>query len=318
MARKAAKKEARHRDAGAAGGRPIWNGTISFGLLNVPVQLVPGERSDDVHFRLLDSRDLSPVRYQRVNAASGRKVEWKEITKGYEYAKGSFVPIDEEEIRKAAPEATETVEIEAFVRRDEIDPRYFERPYYLLPGRKAEKGYVLLRETLRKSGRIGIARVVLRTRQYLAALMPHENALVLELMRFPGEIIDGAQYAFPAGGTAQHRISARELDMAAQLIESMATEWRPDDYQDTFRARLRNLIDEEVARHKGGARGTRRVREAPPAAPAATNVVDFTALLRKSLEGQETRAGTAAARSRAGRRRRSAQTRRTRRSAGGA
>lgn len=277
-------------DAGAApGGRPLWNGSISFGLLNVPVQLVPGERSDDIHFRMMDGRDMSPIRYERVNAETGRKVAWKEITKAYEYAKGSFVPIDEQALRKAAPDATETVEIEAFVKREEIDPRYFERPYYLLPGRKAEKGYVLLREILRKSDRIGIARVVIRTRQYLSALMPFGDALVLVLMRFPEEIVAADQYAFPAGGAAKHNISAREMDMAAQLIESMATNWQPEDYHDTFRDRLRELIDGEVARLKGG-KGARRAREAPAAEPpVATNVVDFTALLRKSLAGQDGR-----------------------------
>lgn len=279
-------------DAGgnAAGGRPLWNGSISFGLLNVPVQLVPGERSDDIHFRMMDSRDMSPIRYERVNAETGRKVAWKEITKAYEYAKGSFVPIDEQALRRAAPDATETVEIEAFVKREEIDPRYFERPYYLLPGRKAEKGYVLLREILRKSDRVGIARVVIRTRQYLSALMPFDDALVLVLMRFPDEIVAADQYSFPAGGAARHKISAREMDMAAQLIESMATAWQPGDYQDTFRERLRAIIDGEVARLKGG-KGARKGREPAPAeAPVATNVVDFTALLRRSLAGKEPRA----------------------------
>src|SRR4030095_9709088 len=138
--------------------RPIWNGTISFGLLNVPVQLHSGERSLDLHFRMLDSRDNSPVRYERVNSETGEEVPWKEIVKGFEYSKGSYVVIDEEDIRKAAPESTGT---------DEIDRMYFEKPYYLVPGKKAEKGYVLLREVLAKTGKVGIARVVIRTRQYL-------------------------------------------------------------------------------------------------------------------------------------------------------
>ena len=131
--------------------RPIWNGTISFGLLNVPVQLHSGERSVDLHFRMLDSRDNTPVRYERVNAETGEEVPWKEIVKGFEYSKGNYVVIDEEDIRKAAPESTETVEIEAFCNRDEIDPMYFEKPYYLVPSKKAEKGYVLLREVLAKT-----------------------------------------------------------------------------------------------------------------------------------------------------------------------
>jgi DNA end-binding protein Ku len=181
--------------------RPIWNGTISFGLLNIPVQLYSAERSVDLHFRMLDSRDKAPVRYERINSETGEEVPWKEIVKGFEYSKGNYVVIDEKEIRKAAPESTETVEIEAFVERDAIDPMYFERPYHLVPGKKAEKGYVLLREVLEKTGRIGIARVVIRTRQYLAALLPLDNALVLDVMRFPQEIVQPDEMSLPAGSS---------------------------------------------------------------------------------------------------------------------
>jgi DNA end-binding protein Ku len=145
--------------------RPVWTGNISFGLLNVPVQLFSGERSVDLHFRMLDSRNKTPIRYERVNSETGEEVAWKDIVKAFEYAKGSYVVIDEEEIRKAAPESTETVEIESFVDGESIDPRYFEKPYYLVPGKKADKGYVLLREILKRTGKLGIARVVIRTRQ---------------------------------------------------------------------------------------------------------------------------------------------------------
>jgi hypothetical protein len=177
--------------------RPIWNGTISFGLLNVPVQLYSGERSVDLHFRMLDSRDKSPVRYERVNSETGEEVPWKEIVKGFEYSKGSYVVIDEEDLRKAAPESTETVDIEAFVDRADIDPMYFEKPYYLVPGKKAEKGYVLLREVLEKTGKIGIARVVIRTRQYLAALSARRR-------------VDARPDALPAGDRQGRRVHAAE------------------------------------------------------------------------------------------------------------
>lgn len=152
--------------------RPIWTGTLSFGLLNVPVSLMSGERKVDLHFRMLDSRDKKPIRFERVNADTGDEVPWKEIVKAFEYDKGSYVIVEEQDIRSAAPESHETVEVETFVDAADIDPRYFEKPYILVPGKKAEKGYVLLRETLRDTGKVGIAKVVIRTREYLAAVMP--------------------------------------------------------------------------------------------------------------------------------------------------
>ena len=271
--------------------RPIWNGTISFGLLNVPVQLHSGERSLDLHFRMLDSRDNSPVRYERVNSDSGEEVPWKEIVKGFEYSKGNYVVIDEEDIRKAAPESTETVEIEAFCDRDEIDPMYFEKPYYLVPGKKAEKGYVLLREVLAKTNKVGIARVVIRTRQYLAALSPRGDALMLDLMRFPQEIVKADEFELPKGNSKSYRVTPAELGMATQLIEAMTKKWSADDYQDEFRAKLRKIIDEQIARQKGK-KVRERTEEAAPA-EATTNVVDFMELLKRSLDKDGKRGGRA-------------------------
>lgn len=275
--------------------RPIWNGTISFGLLNVPVQLYSGERSVDLHFRMLDSRDKSPVRYERVNSETGEEVPWKEIVKGFEYSKGSYVVIDEEDLRKAAPESTETVEIEAFVDRADIDPMYFEKPYYLVPGKKAEKGYVLLREVLAKTGKVGISRVVIRTRQYLAALSPRGDALMLDLMRFPQEIVKADEFTLPKGSSKSMRVTPQELGMATQLIEAMTKKWDPDDYQDEFRAQLRKIIDEQIARQKGRKVRAHKTQEAEPA-EATTNVVDFMELLKRSLEKDGKRRGRTAAR----------------------
>jgi DNA end-binding protein Ku len=274
--------------------RPIWNGTISFGLLNVPVQLHSGERSVDLHFRMLDSRDNSPVRYERVNGDTGEEVPWKEIVKGFEYSKGSYVVIDEDDIRKAAPESTETVEIEAFCNRDEIDPMYFEKPYYLVPGKKAEKGYVLLREVLAKTGKVGIARVVIRTRQYLAALSPRGDALMLDLMRFPQEIVKADEFDLPKGNSKSYRVTPAELNMATQLIEAMTKKWSADDYQDEFRAKLRKIIDEQIARQKG--KKVREQTEEAAPAEATTNVVDFMELLKRSLDKDGKRGGRSAPR----------------------
>ena len=260
--------------------RPIWNGTISFGLLQVPVQLMPGERSVDLHFRMLDARTKSPIRYERVNSETGEEVPWKEVVKAFEYVKGSYAVIDEKELRAAAPEATETVDIESFVDADSVDLRYFEKPYYLVPGKRAEKGYVLLRETLKKTGKVGIAKLVIRTRQYLAMLKPHEDALILILLRFPQELIDADEFNLPAGKAAAHRVSERELDMAAQLVDSMSVPWRPEDYKDDFRQRLRKLVEQQVKK-QGGRRKAKPAAEAKP--EPASNVVDFMSLLQKSV-----------------------------------
>lgn len=261
-------------------GRPIWSGTLSFGLLNVPVSLMSGERRTDLHFRMLDSRDRKPIRFERVNADTGEEVPWKEIVKAYEYDKGSYVVLEESDIRSAAPETHETVEVETFVDAADIDPRYFEKPYILVPGKKAEKGYVLLRETLRDTGKVGIARVVIRTREYLSAVMPEGDALVLLLLRYHQELVDPEEYKLPGGALKDYRISPKEQEMARQLIESMAGTWKPDDYHDEFRARLEAVLQKRI-KAKGG---KTRIEETPAAhGEETTNVVDFMSLLEKSL-----------------------------------
>jgi DNA end-binding protein Ku len=261
--------------------RPIWNGTISFGLLNIPVQLFSGERSVDLHLRMLDGRTKQPIRYERVNSETGEEVPWKDIVKAFEYSKGSYVVIDEKDVKSAHPEATETVEIEAFVEHDSIDSRYFSKPYYLVPAKKAEKGYVLLRETLKKTRKIGIAKVVIRTRQYLAAVMPQENALLLNLMRFPQEIVESEDFAIPGDAPSKYRIAPKEIDMAESLVDSMSTKWNPKDYKDDFREKLRDVIDKQIAAKGGKIIKPEKAKAIPG---ATTNVVDFMSLLQKSLQ----------------------------------
>lgn len=260
--------------------RPIWTGTLSFGLLNVPVSVMPGERRVDLHFRMLDSRNNTPVRYERVNAETGDEVPWKDIVKAYEYKKGSYVVLQPEDIKSASPEGREAVEVEAFVDAASVGPEYFEKPYVLVPGKKAEKGYVLLRETLRKTGKIGIARVVIRTREYLSAVMPKDDSLLLVLLRYPQELVDVSDYNIPSGKTADYRISAKELEMAGQLVESMSGEWTPGDYRDEFRERLNKVIEKRM-KQKGVVTPVEEEAETPE--NAATNVVDFMSLLQKSL-----------------------------------
>jgi DNA end-binding protein Ku len=276
--------------------RPIWSGTLSFGLLNVPVSLMTGERSVDLHFRMLDSRSNTPIRYERVNAETGEEVPWKEIVKAFEYAKGNYVVLEPEDIKSAAAEGREVVDVKAFVEADSIGPEYFEKPYYLVPGKKAEKGYVLLREVLKRTGRIGIARVVIRTREYLSAVMPRGNALVLILLRYPQELVGADDYKIPEGAASQYRISPKEIQMAEQLIESMSDEWNPADYRDEFRDRLRKVIEKRM-KSKGVVTTEPEDEEAMPE-NATTNVVDFMSLLQKSLaSNKRTPAKKAAAKS---------------------
>jgi DNA end-binding protein Ku len=264
--------------------RTIWSGTLSFGLLNIPVQLLPAERSTNLSFRMLDARDKSPIRYERVNAETGEEVPWKDVVKAFEYDKGSYVVLEQEDIREAAPESHDAIDVEAFVDAAEIGPQYFEKPYALLPAKKAEKGYVLLRETLKKTGKIGIARVVIRTREHLCAVLPRGDALLLVMMRYPQELVDIGDYALPAGKAGDYRISPREMQMAEALIESMESEWKPAVYRDEFRERLHKVIEKRV-KAKGGK--VRKPDEEPQLhEDAATNVVDFMALLQKSIDAK--------------------------------
>jgi DNA end-binding protein Ku len=267
--------------------RPVWNGVVSFGLVNVPVQLYTAVRGVDVHFRMIDSRNRKPIRYERVNAATGEEVPWKEIVKAYEYSKGNYVVVDEKELRKIAPEATESVDIETFVDQSSVDPVFFEKPYYLVPVKKAEKGYVLLREALRRSGKVAIARVVIRTRQYLAMMLPHDDALVLNLLRFPQEIVAASEFSFPSGEMSKYRIKPAELRMAEDLLKSMSGKWKPEEYKDEFRARLHKLLQTHVDKEQGTLKiSAKKGDEASP--DASTNVVDFVALLKKSLAAKPT------------------------------
>ncbi|KGM56292.1 DNA-binding protein [Lysobacter daejeonensis GH1-9] len=265
--------------------RPIWSGTLSFGLLNIPVSLMSGERKVDLSFRMLDSRDRKPIRFERVNAETGEEVPWKDIIKAFEYDKGSYVVVEKEDIASAAPATHESVDVEAFVGRDEIGLRFYEKPYILVPGKKAEKGYVLLRETLKNTGKVGVARVVIRTREYLCAVIPEGDALVLMMLRYPQELVEPDEYKLPSGKAADFRITAKETEMAKSLIESMAAKWQPDDYHDEFRKRLEAIIRKRI-KAKGA---TTRIAEEGPHErhDATTNVVDFMALLQKSLDSNK-------------------------------
>ena len=262
--------------------RPVWSGSLSFGLLNIPVSLMSGEKRTDLHFRMLDARNKAPIRYERVNAETGEEVPWKEIVKAFEYDKGSYVVLEQEDIKSAAPESHNAIEVEAFVDAVSIGPQYFEKPYVLVPAKKAEKGYVLLRETLRKTGKIGIARIVIRTRENLAAVIPQGDALILVMMRYPQELVAVDEYNIPEGKAADYRVSPKELQMAEQLISSMEGEWTPGDFRDEFRERLHKVIEKRIK--ADGVVRKPDESDAELAEDAATNVVDFMSLLQRSID----------------------------------
>ncbi|TDU28275.1 DNA end-binding protein Ku [Panacagrimonas perspica] len=263
--------------------RPIWTGAISFGLLNIPVQLMPAERRIDLRFHMLDSRNQKRVRYERVNADTGEEVPWKDVVKAFEYSKGNYVVLEEEDIRNAAPESKESVDIEAFVDPEELGPMYFDRPYYLVPTRKSEKGYVLLRETLRDLKKAGLARVVIRTREHLALVLPDEEALVLHLLRFPQELVDRDEYSFPGKSDRSYKIAPREREMARQLVSSMSAPFKPSDYRDEFRDRLSKVIQARVKAKGKGKKRVEPVTDAHDEHQESGKVVDFMALLKKSI-----------------------------------
>jgi DNA end-binding protein Ku len=252
--------------------RAIWKGSISFGLVNIPIALVPAVRKEAVKFRLLRKTDLSPVNYKRVAEADGQEVPWDQIVKGYEYEKGSFVPIDEKDFEKVDVEASQTIQILDFVSLKDIDPIYFDKPYYLEPQKAGAKAYLLLRNTLNETGKVGIAKVVIKTREHLAALKPRGELLVLELMHFADELAETEVKAPP-----EEPVGKREMEMAKSLVSSMTSEWEPHAYKDEYQARLIALIEEKVrtgAKEIGGKTTTRK---------PTTNVVDLLTVLQKSI-----------------------------------
>ncbi|MBI2897280.1 MAG: Ku protein [Deltaproteobacteria bacterium] len=266
----------------------IWKGSIGFGLVQIPVSLHSAEESKDLSFTLLDERDLSPVGYERINKRTGERVPWGSVVKGYEYDKDAYVVLGDEDFRRANVEATQTVDILAFVSAPEVEPIYFERPYYLAPDRRGQKAYALLREALRRTGKIGIASVVIRTRQHVAAVMVRGQVLVLQLLRFAHEIRSVDDLQLPGDELEALGVSKKELDMAERLIEGMVDEWRPGEYRDRYREDLLALIDRRVE-----AGQIREIApEEKPAERAAPKVIDMMALLKESLE-QRAKAGPA-------------------------
>ena len=261
--------------------RAIWKGAISFGLVNIPVELYSAEDKKSFKFSMLDKRDFSPVGYKRYSKKSKKEVEWSNIVKGYEYEKGQYVVLSDEDFKRANVKATQTIDIQCFVPEDEIPVEYFETPYYLAPGARGQKVYALLRETLQASKRIAIAQVVIRTTQHLAAIVVKDRALMLNTLRYQDELIDPKGLDLPAEGLKAAGVSPKEVQLAKRLIDDMTEHWKPEEFKDTYHEDLMARIKEKIKLGQ-----TQEITEPDgdeAREPRLAPVVDLAALLRESL-----------------------------------
>ena len=264
--------------------RAVWKGAIAFGLVHVPVSMMPATQETEIDFDWLDKRSLDPVGYKRINKRTGKEIGNDDIVKGIKQANGDYVVLTDAEVRAAYPKTTQTIEIEAFVPAHEVSFVYIERPYYLEPAPRAGKVYALLREAMARASLIGIARIVMHNKEHLAALLPAGPALMLGTLRWANEIRPAEQLALPPAGTGT--LKADELKMAGQLIGKMATAWKPERFADHFSDAIRKLAARKV---KAGKTATVKPLEATPDDAAGSNVIDLTELLKNSLHRKSAR-----------------------------
>jgi DNA end-binding protein Ku len=263
--------------------RVLWKGAISFGLVHIPVSLYPATQGERLSFDMIDKRDFSPIGYRKVNKRTGEEVSSDDIVKGYQYEKGDYVVVTNEDFKQANVEATQTVDIVAFVDAASVAPYYFDTPYYLEPGKRGEKGYTLLREVLRRTGKIGIANVVIRSRQHLAALIPLERMLLMNTLRFSNEIRSMSDLNLPEAG--MNGLTEKEMAMAERLVEDMTEDWNPEQYKDTYTNDLMARIE---ARIKSGETHTITPESGDEAEPRrGAEVIDLVSLLRRSLDKKD-------------------------------
>lgn len=259
----------------------IWKGSISFGLLNIPVSLQKAQEDHELSFRMLDSKDLSPIKYKKINATDEKEVPWNRIVKGYEYEKGEFVIMNKEDFQAANPKATQTIDIEDFVSFDEIDLMFFEKPYYLVPQKNGTKGYYLLCEALKKTNKVAIAKIVMRTKMHLACIMAKGDYLILEMMRFAHEVLETDEVNYITD-KQRPKFSAKEMKMAQELIEGMSTKWKPEQYKDTYNDDILRIINLKIQAGEGKEIDYGQIPK--DVSEKNGNVVDLMPLLRKSLE----------------------------------
>jgi DNA end-binding protein Ku len=260
--------------------RVIWKGAISFGLVHVPVALYPASQEAGVDFDWLDKRSMDPVGYKRVNKRTGKEIKREDIVKGVKLDDGVYVVLSEDEIKNAFPKSTQTIEIESFVKASEIPFILLEKPFYLEPIGKGERVYALLREAMLAAGVIGVARVVMHTKEHLAALVPSGPALILNTIRWAKEVRSPAELKLPAPGRAGSSLKPTELKMAAQLIDDMTAPWNPETFTDTFTAAVETLV--QTKRDAGKTSQVTPLEDAPEPA-TSSNVVDLSDLLSQSL-----------------------------------
>ena len=269
--------------------RAIWRGSISFGLVQIPVGLYRADAEQDLHFTMLDKKDHAPVRFERKNSATGKPIAWKNIVRGFEVERGTYVIVTDEDFAQANVKSSGNIDILDFVAEAEVDASYFIKPYFLLPKGKDAKTYVLLREALRHSKRVGVAKIVLRTRQHLALVRTCGAGLMLSLLRFAHELRPANTFKFPPSGKKAANISEREMKMAASLVESMTASFAPDTYRDDYHDDLMALIA-----RKRRAGGKKLAAPAKRDVPRTGDVVDIVALLQKSVSRPRTRAKSGA------------------------
>ena len=286
--RKTTKKKSNAGTNGKSSLRPIWKGSIDFGLVNIPLKLYSAQASSQLEFDLLDKRDFSRVRYRRVNEKIGQEVPWDQIVKGYEYEKGAYVALGDKDFRDANVEATQSIEIMDFVDAADISPLHYETPYYLEPLKNGRRAYALLREVMKRTGKVGIAKVVIRNRQRLAALIPQGPLLVLNILRYAHELRDASKLALPQTN-GKGEVSNREIKMAEELVENMVGRWNPEKYHDEYYEDLLKLIQKKVKAGK-----TKVVEPAgeTPRPKREGKVIDIMDLLRQSVKQTHSKEGT--------------------------
>lgn len=264
----------------------IWKGALSFGLLNIPVTLMKAQQEETLHFSMLDEKDLAPIHYKKINAKTGKEVPYNRIVKGYEYKKKEYVVMSDSDFKAANIEATGTIDIENFVDQNEIDLMFLEKPYYLVPEKNGVKGYFLLCEAMKKSNKVAIAKIVMKTKQHLVMIMVRENYLVLEIMRFAHEVLEANEVDY-FDSLKKIKFTPKELAMAENLIEGMTEKWKPEQYKDTYFNDLKKIIDKKI---KGG-RGKLIEDYHLPERVFDSNVIDLMPLLKQSLERKKKIAG---------------------------
>jgi DNA end-binding protein Ku len=257
--------------------RAIWSGALSFGLINIPVRLYSALQDHSLHFDLLHDKDLSPIRYARICKADGKEIPWENIVKGYEYKKGDYVVLVDEDFKRADIKRTKSIDITDFVEEKEIDPIYYEKPYYLEPGKGADKAYVLLREAFKKSRKVAVARLVLHSREHMGIVKPHGNLLIFEQIRWAEELRLPDELSIPE----KVQTSPKEVAMALKLIDQLTSHFKPEDYHDAYTDELKEIIEQKAKGKKPKAKGKE---------PRKTPSKDIMHLLKASLENHHHKA----------------------------